>query len=297
MKWLLNLLASVPARLGYALSKLAFVLVFYVFRYRRDTVRENLAYAFPAMQPQDRAALEKNFYRHFCDLFIEILRTTRMPAEELTERVSFANEAVLREATRNYTQQAIILCVHQGNWEWMLHSAKLALPVAIAPVYKTLHSPFWDDFMLKARSRFGARPMNMENVAREVIRGRRERRLIVVVADQSGPKFGGYWTDFLNRPASFYRGAAKLAKTLKLPVIFAQCLRQSQGRYEIRFHPVSLPPHSSDSEAILESYVRIAEAVITEQPETYLWTNRRWKKTPPTNIADAPRDEDRTQHP
>ena len=110
-----------------------------------------------------------------------------------------------------------------------------------------------------------------------------------MLADQAGPRDGGYWTEFLNRPASFYRGADKLAQALKIPVLFAQCHRGARGHYEIEFHEISLPPHDADSELILERYVRQAEACIGESPETYLWTNRRWKKQPPDDYTASPR--------
>jgi KDO2-lipid IV(A) lauroyltransferase len=102
-----------------------------------------------------------------------------------------------------------------------------------------------------------------------------------MIADQAGPKHGGYWTNFMNRPASFYRGADKLAQTLELPVLFAQCRKLATGRYEVEFHEISRPPHPDDGDTILQRYISMAEAVILEQPETFLWTNRRWKKTPP----------------
>ena len=193
-----------------------------------------------------------------------------------------------------------MLLIHQGNWEWMLHAARTHLPLPADPVYKPLHSRFWDEFMLRSRSRFGATPMTIDNIAREVIRGRRRKRMIVMLADQAGPRDGGYWTEFLNRPASFYRGADKLAQTLKIPVLFAQCRRVATGRYEVEFHPVSLPPHDDDGDRILERYVALAERFIAEQPESYLWSNRRWKKAPPEDYLRSkrtPPDSDVTQDP
>ena len=281
MAFLLGLVARLPAGVGYLLSRIASLVLYHVVRYRRDVVRENLAHAFPTRDHNELQQIEKRFYGHFCDLFVEILRSTRMSQAEFAARVRFVNLERLREATDDFASQAIVLLVHQGNWEWMLHGAMAQMPVSVDPVYKPLHSPFWDDYMLRARSRFGATPMAIARVGREVIRGRTRRRLIVMLADQSGPRFGGYWTEFLHRPASFYRGADKLARALKVPVLFAQCQRRERGYYDITFHDISAPPHAPDEEAILERYVRIAEQCIGEQPYTYLWTNRRWKKAPP----------------
>lgn len=277
MKWL----ARMPAPIAYALASFLFYVCYYVLRYRRDTVEENLRYAFPSKTQSERRDIARGFYRHFSTLVVEVLRSTAMPQAEFAERVKFPNLEVLESATSSYTKQAIVLLIHQGNWEWVPHAAMAHMPISADPVYKPLHSPFWDAFMLETRSRFGASPIAMAAVSRDVIRKRKASRIIGMLADQSGPKYGGYWTDFLSRPASFHRGAGKLANTLDLPVVFAQCQRSGQGAYTVRFHPISVPPHELDDDAILEHYVRLAEKAISEQPETYLWTNRRWKKTRP----------------
>ncbi|MFT7287276.1 MAG: KDO2-lipid IV(A) lauroyltransferase [Halieaceae bacterium] len=281
MRLLLGLLAWLPAALSYALAGVASILIYHVFRYRRATVRENLQQAFPDYSKARLLQIEKASYRHLCNLGVEIIRSSRMPREEFVERVSCVNLELLETVTQNFEKQGLLLLVHQGNWEWALHAAMAGLPVPIDPVYKRLHSPFWEQFIKASRSRFGATPMAIDDVGRAMIRGRKYQRLVGMLADQAGPRYGGYWTEFLNRPATFYRGADKLAKALELPVVFVQCRLLSRGYYEVSFHELSLPPHRDDSEAILEDYVQMAEQMIAAQPETYLWTNRRWKKRPP----------------
>lgn len=281
MKFLLGLLSALPAPVAYALSDVIFFLLFYVFRYRRSVVQENLLHAFPDRTDTERKHIERDSYRHFCDLVTEILRSTKMSQAEFVQRMEYQNIELLAEVTNNFERQAIVLLIHQGNWEWMLHSVMAQLPISVDPVYKSLHSEFWNTFMLEARSRFGATPMTIENVGREVIRGRKRKRLIVMLADQSGPKNGGYWTQFLSRPASFYRGADKLAQTLKIPVVFARCEKRSRGHYSVELSPLSMPPHADSENDILRRYVERAESSIAEQPFSYLWTNRRWKKQPP----------------
>jgi KDO2-lipid IV(A) lauroyltransferase len=285
MSILLRVLAALPPGLSYGLAWLTDLMLFYVLRYRRSTVRENLSAAFPEMSVAQRARIERESYRHLCNNLFEIIRGARMTQADFAARVHLCNVEVLEAATEHFQKQAIVLLIHQGNWEWLLHGATAQLPMHIDPVYKPLHSPFWEDYMLAARSRFGAQPMAIARVGREVIRGRKRKRLIAMLADQAGPRHGGYWCEFLHRPASFYRGADKLAQTMQLPVLFAQCRKQSKGHYDVEFHTISLPPHDDDSELILKQYVSMAEAAIAAQPETYLWTNRRWKKRPPAELA------------
>ncbi|MEM9398223.1 MAG: lysophospholipid acyltransferase family protein [Pseudomonadota bacterium] len=280
MKLLLSILAALPERVAYFVADVLYLLAFYLFRYRRATVRENLLHAFPEKTDEERDAIEKASYKHLLSLLMEIIRSTKMSEEEFNDRVRFSNLDLMETATEGYEKQVIILLIHQGNWEWMLHGAMAQMPVSVDPVYKKLHNEFWQEYMLSARSRFGASPMALDQVGREVLRGRKKKRLIVMLADQAGPRDGGFWTDFLNRPASFYRGAEKLAQALKVRVLFAQCRRVERGRYEVEFHEFD-DGSPMEEERLLENYVRFAETVIAQQPETYLWTNRRWKKKPP----------------
>lgn len=287
---LLRTVGSMPVWASYRLADLLFVLTYYVVRYRRRTVAENLAYAFPNRTARERHRIERSSYRHLTDLLIEIIRSGFINKAEFRRRVTFRNLELLEKVTNHYQQQALVLLIHQGNWEWMLHSAMAQLPLSVDPVYKKLHSQFWEDYMLSSRSRFGATPLALNRVAKEVIRGRDKKRLIVMLADQAGPRKGGYWADFLNRPASFYRGPEKLAEGFKFPVLFAQCIKanphEQRGHYEIVLHSLAIPAKDDTSGVkLLDQYIATAERCIAEQPETYLWTNRRWKKKPPVDLA------------
>ena len=82
----------------------------------------------------------------------------------------------------------------------------------------------------------------------------------------------------MNQEAKFYLGAQTLAQLTKFPVLFAQCRMTGNGHYEILFHEVGDPPFEKDSNRLTERYIALAEQAIREQPETWLWSNRRWKR-------------------
>ena len=42
---------------------------------------------------------------------------------------------------------------------------------------------------------------------------------------------------------------------------------------------------------LIEKYVTLAEETIRLQPESYLWTNRRWKLAPPQATSETVSDE------
>lgn len=274
---LIRLLARLPLPALYLLASLLSFLLYRVLRYRRGVVRENIAAAFPEQSPSVRRQTERAFYAYLADLLVEVIAASGMPRDAFPSRVRLRNPELFEALTRERDTPVIVLAIHQGNWEWMLHAAALQLDIPIHAVYKPLHSARWDAFAAAMRSRFGSRPLPMQRALRSVLRSRHERRAYAMVADQAASS-RGYRTQFLNRQATFYRGADQMARAVDAAVVFIQCRRLARGHYEAIFHALSLPPHDGDEHAITERYIALAEQCIREQPETYLWSSRRWRR-------------------
>lgn len=66
--WLISIL---PFRLLYIVSDAVYVLVYYVIRYRRKIVRQNITLALPHLSKKEQLAVEKESYRHLCDMFLK----------------------------------------------------------------------------------------------------------------------------------------------------------------------------------------------------------------------------------
>ena len=91
-------------------------------------------------------------------------------------------------------------------------------------------------------------------------------------------------------------GPATLARLTKYPVYFARTQRLSQGRYHAELLTICAEPGTMSEKELIEKYVALAEDTIRSQPESYLWTNRRWKLAPPQATLDTASDEsDETQ--
>lgn len=79
-----------------------------------------------------------------------------MSAADMRRRVTLVNPELLREYSNDFSESVLMLAIHQGNWEWMLHGVKLHLDIPIDPVYKPLHNRQMDELMLSIRSQFGS---------------------------------------------------------------------------------------------------------------------------------------------
>ena len=283
--FLVKLISWLPFSVLYRISDVLYFLLFRVVRYRLKVVRANVDAAFPEKSVEERQQIIQRFYRHLADLALEVLKSPGMSAEQFMERCTLRGSEAFLEHVATDSRPIIVLALHQGNWEWMLHAVSQKLNIPIDPVYKTLRSQAWDQFMLEARGRFNSKPIPMQRAARDIIKRKKEFRLFVMLADQK-PIEGesGYWLPFLERPAPFYQGIEKIAQLTQLPVYFVQCHTVGRGRYEVELSPLALPPHAKtngDEHPIMDPYVDEIVRCIKEQPETYLWSHARWIRTRP----------------
>lgn len=278
---LLSALARLPLPLLYLLASAIQPVLMYVVRYRRKVVEDNIAHAFPALDARQRRILVRRFYQHFCNLAMESLRGLRMAPADIAGRMQLRNWEVL-EPFLARRQSVLFLTLHQGNWEWLLAAMAMRLPCPIDAIYKPLHNQTVDRLMQASRARFGSRPIAFQNTIREMLRRRREFRGFSLVADQAPFKKDKHsWHLFLNRPAAFYLGPQKIAEATQYPVVFVRVTRLRRGYYEAHFEILAEPPIERGGTAVLEAYVAAAERAITAQPETWLWSNRKWKHVPP----------------
>lgn len=282
--YLYKALSKLPLSALYGLSYVLYLLIYRVFKYRTKTVRQNLERAFPDKNADWIANTERAFYRQFVDVTLEILKAHSWQLGDVTKHMSLANEEVMQQYTQNGTRSVVLLTMHRGNWEWMLHFVNAALGLQIDPVYKPLTDKGADRFAYETRARFGSRPIPMANAARDMIKHRRQFRLFTMVADQSpGARDRGYWTTFLNQDTGFFTGGAALARATGFPVLFARCDRTAQGQYTIHLHPITEDPKSMTEAEIVARYVALCEQAIRDEPDNWLWSNRRWKHTRPAD--------------
>ncbi|MFT4517849.1 MAG: KDO2-lipid IV(A) lauroyltransferase [Halioglobus sp.] len=275
-----RVLGLLPLRVLYTVAGLIYYVIYYLVGYRKEVVRENLVKAFPDKNETEVTVLSKMFYRQLTDVAMEIIKARQMSKADFCERITLCNPQLLDEVSRQSQRSVIILAVHQGNWEWMLHGITAAMDIRVDPIYKQLHNSAADKLIFEIRSQFGARPVSLKESARNILRHRREFRCLGMLADQAPtPGERGHWTSFMNQSAAFHLGAESIAKLTEFPVVFAQCQRVSRGYYEVEFHSLGEPPYDDPEGVLTQRYVELAEQAIRQEPQSWLWSNRRWKRS------------------
>jgi KDO2-lipid IV(A) lauroyltransferase len=262
-------------RILYAVAGVAAWLVFRVFRLRHRVIRENLARSFPDWPASKFESVKREFVRRQGEVLAELLHTQRLDAEELRARVSLANPELLASASPG--RPVILVGAHHCNSEWTFQRMALEYGERFVALYKPIRNPRVDAWMLRLRTRFGARLIPAKSVLMELAR-RRDAVAVGLIADQApttSPE--KHWTSFLNQDTAFYMGPELLARALRSQVLLGRVRRLARGRYELAFEALNAPAERMPAGTITDRYAQALEAWIRDDPAGWWWSHKRWK--------------------
>lgn len=280
----LNILSRFPFWLIYLLSDLFYLIVFYIVKYRKNVVFENLKYAFPEKTDVEIKILAKKYFHHFCDLTLESIKTGSMKDSDFLERMKLKNAEILDPLYKR-GQSAVVLTMHYNNWEWGVFMSEY-IKHKILAVYKPLHNDVFDRFIIKTRSKFGIELIKNNQVLRRILIAEKQKEPVCtwLAGDQTPPKFHSLWFIFLNREAMFYQGPAFISKRFNQPVFFMKIEKTKRGRYVTTLELLCSDTGEITETEIIKLYIQKMEEVIRTKPEFYLWSHKRWKHTRPSNV-------------
>lgn len=279
-----RLVFFLPLKVLYVISDICCFFVYRVIRYRLETVRTNLRNAFPAKSRDELKRIEKGFYKHFCDLFLEVNYVLFVSKRRAQRMIIFKNIELLNNY---YDQGKSIVAVggHYCNWE-ILNLIALYDKHTLIGAYKPLKNKHFENFINKSREKFGVLPVPSHEVARMSIKLAQEGKpfFLGLIADQT-PARGDirYWTTFLNQDTPVFLGPEKIAKKTNQPVLFCNMRKVARGRYEVEFETLTENPKDTKPYEITELHVKALERLIQEAPQYWLWSHRRWKHRKPVN--------------
>lgn len=247
-------------------------------KYRLDVIKFNLNLAFPDLSEYKKNKLIASYYKNLADIILETIKLLSISKDELNRRAKIINKEFVDQFF-NDGRTIILTTSHLCNWEWALAASALQLKSPVEVVYQQIKNKFFNRLMLKIRSRFGASPVEKQQLFRESMRKRSVVHMVALAADQSPPLHDKniYITEFMGQETVFYTGMERLAKTFQWPVLFVETRRIRRGFYEIEFYKVQTEMASLEEGGILEKYAQLVEKAIFKQPAFWLWSHNRWK--------------------
>ena len=281
---LVYLLSILPFWVLYGLADFLFIIIYYVARYRRKIVRKNLCNSFPEKSEKEIKSIERKFYRWFCDYLFETFKLLSISDKNLVKHIDFVGLEGLEDAFDRGQDCATILG-HYCNWEW-LSATGLGYkrhPEAITGlIYHRLRSKAMDRLFLKLRNAHKGFCVKKAYTLRTVVRLKKEnkRNMFGYISDQT-PKWDNIhlWLDFLNQDTPVFTGGERIMRMMDNAVFYVDMRRTKRGHYVANFLPITLHAKQTDEFFIVRQFFSMLEQSIRREPQFYLWTHNRWKRT------------------
>ncbi|MFS4447455.1 lysophospholipid acyltransferase family protein [Maribacter sp. 2307UL18-2] len=279
--WLISIL---PYRLFYLFSDFVFFLVYHIIGYRKKVVRDNLELVFPKKSKEEIHRIQKDFFKHICDMFLEMVKTMNLSKEDVKKRYHITNVDCILDIEKE--KSILVPCSHYANWEWNV-SLNLYVQSKGYAVYQKVANVYFDRMVKKFRSRWNTELITTHETVKTVIRNEKKgvKSIYGMVSDQSPMVVHAhYWDSFMGITVPIYNGTEVLARKLDLAVVFLKVSKVKRGYYQAEFIPITLAGKHTAPNEITKKFIELAEQQIREKPEHYLWSHKRWKhrdKVPP----------------
>lgn len=276
--------AYLPLRLLYVLANVLYLLMYRVAGYRLKVTRRNMQASFPDKTRKELQQMERAFYRHFADYFVETIKLAHVSEKEIQRRACMTNPQLIDRLIDESGHTCILVMLgHYGNWEWFTAGNGFFAKARMYPVYRPLSNKAFDRLFVYLRARFGAVGIRKHEMLRNLVKFKQEKTpaLAVLLADQTpGRADLDYRTSFLGQDSAMLTGPERIARKLNIPVVYADVQKPQRGYYRVEFKLISASPQETPPYYITGQYARLMEQTILRNPAYWLWTHRRWKHKP-----------------
>ncbi|WP_372756535.1 lysophospholipid acyltransferase family protein [Mariniflexile sp.] len=273
--WLVSIL---PFRLLYIVSDGVYLLLYYVVGYRKKVVYNNLKLVFPDKSRKELINIQKKFYKHLCDMFLEMAKTMTISGTELKKRFVLLNPEEFKRL-ESLNKSVILMYGHYASWEWSVELQNHISFMGLG-VYKKLANTYFDTLVRNIRSKFNTQLISTKETISVINHYEAEgkKSITAFLSDQS-PRLTKevYWGEFMGIKTPCFTGAERLAKKLDLTIAYLKVNKVKRGFYEAEIITLSEQPKKYKDYELTDMFLREVEKQIHEAPEYYFWTHKRWK--------------------
>ena len=281
---LLYPISLLPFKVLYVFSDFTYLLVYYVAGYRKKLVRHHLETCFPEKEKKELRSIERGFYHHLCDYFLETIKLLSISEEEMLKHVELRGMEDIQKCF-DEGQNCAAIMGHYGNWEY-LTTLKLGWPrhpeAVFSCIYHPLSSDAFDQLFIDMRQHFGATCVPKKDILRHLVALRRDGKISLTgyISDQS-PKWNNIhlWLNFLGQDTPVFTNGEKLMRKMNNAVFYVDMQRVKRGHYIADFKLMTRNPNDLEENGITRRFFELLEENIRRDPRYYLWTHNRWKRT------------------
>ncbi len=273
-----------PFPVIYGISNILYFIFYYVTGYRKKVVLKNIRNSFPEKSEKEVQEICQKFYKHFCDLVVESIKTFTISEKQVRKRFTVINPEV---SDKYFMQNRSVLFAggHYNNWELLAVGIDQYIKHKAVGIYTPLSNKYFDIKMQNTRGRFGLVMLSSKAVKRFLDANKNNLSGIIFGFDQSpsNPK-SAYWMKFLNQDTGVQFGIEKFAKEYNYPVVYGTINKVKRGHYSLYLVDVADQPQETPYGYIIEKITHLLEKDIIKEPEYWLWTHKRWKHKKPEGV-------------
>lgn len=252
-------------------------------RSERHVCLEQLAWAFPEMDEQQRQRLSLRVFEHLGRAAAEVANVRRAP--ELSEWVEVGPESrrVLDEALAR-GRGVVFITAHCGNWELMARSlARLGYP--INTIGRASYDPRLTRLIDDFRKQGGVHTLwrGEPDLGHRLVEVLRRGEVMGFLIDQD-TRVPGEFVPFFGKLAHTPSAPVSLARKSGAVVVVGFNHRRQPDGYSVVMYPFQLSRADDPRQALLDDLTalnHLIERHISAHPEEWVWMHRRYKTRPP----------------
>jgi KDO2-lipid IV(A) lauroyltransferase len=256
-----------------------YLIITYVFQYRKQITVENLTLSFPKKTSKEISVIHKLYLKHLTDLGAEMVKMLTISRKNVEKRYRCINPEVVNRFFQQ-EKSVILISSHYNNWEWMVLRLDEMFQHHGIGVGKANTNKVFEKWINQRRTRLGTEVI-FHNTIRETFEQNMAQNKLcayMMLSDQSPNDLNkSYVTTFLNQESCMIYGAEYFAKKYNLPVVYYEVIKKIRGFYEVNLELITETPQTTATGEIIEKYVQLLEKTIHTSPQYWLWSHKRWK--------------------
>jgi len=238
----------------------------------------DLAYG-DGMPQEEKKKILKACYRNLALNGVDFIRNQNSTKEEILNKVSFENEAVIKEALA-LKKPIILQTAHYGNWE-LLSLAVAAKYDSLSVVGRPLDSPVMNQILTANREQFNIELINKRGAMRPMLKAAKAGRNLGLLVDQSTGSRTGVLVDFFGKKVRHTPAASIIARRVNGLIVPVFMTTVDHQHFTLTFYPSIEVAKTEDMEKdILEAtqaQACVTEEAIRAKPDEWFWFHKRWK--------------------
>ena len=291
--WIQNTIARLPVHLVRITGALVGTLWYAVHSIHRNTVKRNIAFAFPEWPPEKVRKTVRQAFRHFGVTMIEVIQLSARVPVEFNKYYRLEGKEHIQSALEQ-KKGVLMISAHVGNWEVGMQMMTCFSGRRVVAVAKKFKNRMLNDWVDRMRTRLGGEIIYKKGAMPSMVDALRQNGIVGIHIDMSRQN-DGIDIEFFGRRATATPGAALLALRHKCPVLPVTCLRDPDGRIVVRVgKPLDLVRTKSlrqDLQTNTQMMTDTVENAIRSNPVQWWWTQKRWKDYFPELYPEHYRDQ------